>query len=167
VSFKIEGIVRTPKPVLTEKNIHDRLHGLRVNRKREFFRIPVKDAVLICKVAAEETGGRFKRAGRGQEKKSRHSTSFRNFLSSALTGAAGGLWLQSFDQTLSWSWCVLCVFCILTGRPKELSDFLSIPGKIGLAGLAAVALAVLVPALQPIPSAITQISGLLQHLGFQ
>lgn len=49
--FKLEYAARTYWPAASEKFIHQSISGLRVNSKREFFKMNTQDAVKLCKQA--------------------------------------------------------------------------------------------------------------------
>ncbi|WP_407061909.1 GIY-YIG nuclease family protein [Brucella gallinifaecis] len=51
VPFKLEYAARTYWPTASEKFIHQSINGLRVNAKREFFKLNTSDAIKLCKQA--------------------------------------------------------------------------------------------------------------------
>lgn len=51
VPFKLEYAARTYWPTESEKYIHQSIGGLRVNAKREFFKLSKAEAIQVCKKA--------------------------------------------------------------------------------------------------------------------
>lgn len=51
VPFKLEYAARTYWPTASEKFIHQSINGLRLNSKREFFKMNTSDAIKLCKQA--------------------------------------------------------------------------------------------------------------------
>lgn len=131
--FKIEGVISTNKPDQAEKMIHQILDGRRMNRRREFFHIPPKQAVKLSKRVAYRIGGRF-RSARVFPPVGKRRRPKQFWLSSVLTACVAGYWINELDQNACWAWMILCAFCLLSDRPKVLREALRLPAQLGLFG---------------------------------
>lgn len=147
VPFRIAGAVRARDAAAAEADIHQRLQASRVNRKREFFRCSVERALEEAKAAASASGRRFMPASRFGPRAMRETSPRPPMLSALLIGAAGAFWIALGQPAVAMGWVLACLFCLATGRPRALSDALSLPAFIGPAGLALAAAAASAPLL--------------------
>lgn len=135
VPFQIACAIRALDHVAAEKEIHDRLRGCRVSRRREFFRCAPDVAIGEARAAAASPGRRFLSTGTGgRRERSGARRPLPPFLSGLAASAAGLAWTAAYDPILGGAWLAACLACLVTGRPHALADAISLPGVFGPAG---------------------------------
>lgn len=136
--FNLETVVETKNPSLTERIIHEHLSSRRINQRREFFEVSVKDATRVAKVAAKRTHSRIYSGRKRTGKKTEHIAR----LISTLTIFT---WTAMFSPALSIVAGIICIWSMLTRTPRTLWEFLTLPSIFGRYSAAAFLLLALYP----------------------
>lgn len=132
--FRIEAVIRTANAAWTERAVHERLESMRVNARREFFRITPASALATMKaVAREQRQISFDRAGWNGA-----PPTIGAFLVTVMMTPIVG----AIEARLVAAWLGACAFAYFFGRPRILREFLNISRWTGsplLAGPSVVA----------------------------
>lgn len=122
--FRIEAVIETNNPSITERIIHQNLSNNRINKRREFFKVSIKEANAVAKNAAKRTKGRIYS---GRRKTRSNSTR----VAQLVAIFAMFTWTSVFNQTVSIAITGLCIWSMLTRKPKILWEFLTFPSIFG------------------------------------
>ncbi|WP_315922914.1 GIY-YIG nuclease family protein [Mesorhizobium sp. SP-1A] len=122
--FKLETVVETKNPSLTERIIHEHLSSRRINQRREFFEVSVKDATRVATQAAKRTHSRVYSGRQRKVKKSVH-------IAQSIASFAIFTWTAMFSPALSIVGAIMCTWAMATGTPRTLWEFLTLPSIFG------------------------------------
>lgn len=136
--FKLETVVETKNPSLTERIIHEHLSSRRINQRREFFEVSVKDATRVAKEAAKRTHSRIYSGRQRNLKKSVH-------IAQLIATFAIFTWTATFSPALSIVGAIICAWSMATRTPRTLWEFLTLPSIFGKYSVAAFLLMALYP----------------------
>lgn len=135
--FRLVGAIWTDDAKATEKAVHARLGAARVNGRREFFRCDPDEAVSAARMAAAETGGRWRDGGRWKRKAAKAGFVAKASAAAALVACAG---LHS--RELAALTAGVAAAATVSGTPRFVSEFLEIPHQVAGVGGATVCLAI-------------------------
>lgn len=127
--FKIEAVVETKNPSLTESMIHKRLSRNRVNQRREFFRISVSEATDVARSAANKSKAKIYSGRRYRRPNDMH------FYARLVSAAALSAWAAVYGPTIAIATFILCLWSIMTKSPRTLWEALSAPAHFGKIGM--------------------------------
>lgn len=140
VPFELVGAVKSKDAVALEREIHSRLAPSRVNRKREFFRCSPRKATSEAKTAAKRHGSRYVRGRRLSASVPRPRVA-----SGSAAFLAGLTWLSTYEVVLATVWTIFCIWCFVTGRPRNLAEALGLPDAFGWPGIITALTLALIP----------------------
>src|SRR5690606_12641219 len=121
--FKLEAVIQTKNPILTERILHEELASSRINQRREFFKISIKEATAAAYRAAKQSKARVRR----RESASKKAKAFDQLLSSM----ASSVWIATFSPALALPVFIVCLWGIATRTPLILWETLAIPSILG------------------------------------
>lgn len=135
--FRIEAVIESRNARWTEKAVHEKLVGRRVNERREFFKVDVGEATRIISSVARQQGlvAHDRKSWSGGVP----------FMGGMLMGALMMPAISLLDIRLLLPWLALCMFTALTNRKGALGDYMRISrwiSKTTLVALAAISLTV-------------------------
>ena len=139
--FTLEAFVTSTDVRFAEKEIHRRLAGRRVSDRREFFNVGLPEALTVVRTVARMQGSRLAlKGGSGAAAKVSGAVMM------AMTVAAAACWL---DPRLAAAWLALAGWTSISGRPKEVREFLrladSLPVWMSALGSACLAMVAIAP----------------------
>lgn len=121
--FRLEAVVRSANAAWTERAIHERLNGVRVNERREFFRLtPASALAAMMAVAKEQRQIAF---DRGSWKGAPPA------LGALLMAVIMIPVVGAIEPRLLPVWLGACAFASMFGRPRMLREFLNISRRTG------------------------------------
>lgn len=116
--FRIEAVISSSNAKWTERAVHERLSGKRVNDRREFFRTEVSEAEKIIRAVASE------------QRQTAYDRKAWNGGAPIIGGTLMAMLMLPviaiLDFRIALPWALLCLFIMVSKRRGSINEFLSI-----------------------------------------
>lgn len=127
--FRIEAVIETKNPSLTEGIIHNQLSACRINQRREFFKVSVTEATDIARRAAKRSKGKIFKGNKYGKKTHSH------FYGRMTSTAAIFTWSFIYSPAIAVALLCLCLWAVISKTPRTIWEALSAPSHFGRTGI--------------------------------